>query len=84
MRRTTLKGAQSVRFDVEQSPDEVNGGQGWNETAARRWLTDNELVPLTMTQDACFLRFKLRPVGTFRDVTDVDDGVAVIRCDGST
>ncbi len=49
---------QSVRFSIRQSTGSVNGGRGWTEGAARRWLRGQNLRAPRARRTTNQLRFR--------------------------
>jgi hypothetical protein len=52
---------QSMLFAKEESPDDVNGGDGWTAETAKSWLDDHDFRSDKLdegSEDAAFLRFR--------------------------
>lgn len=47
-----------MRFDRHFSPLSINGGDGWTDAAARKWLNDHEMTTENPSEDKGFLRFR--------------------------
>lgn len=80
MRTASVKRATTIRFDTDESPELINGGDGWTESAAQRWLQRHDVVA-TVKQDGDYFRARVGTGKRFVDMREVDVGVMVIQCE---
>lgn len=80
IRTLQSRNPQSVRFDRERSPSNVNDGKGWNADAARAFLVEHEMEGLEAEVCESYIRFKQFPPGDFIDTYEAAPGVTLILC----
>lgn len=80
IRTSRLQKAQSVRFDIEESPDYINEGKGWTREKAVDFLRAHD-IDANVKLDGDFLRAKLRDAGRYLEMRNLAPGVEMILCE---
>lgn len=82
LRRSTIEAAQSIRFDIDESPDYINEGKGWTHDKAVDFMRSFN-IDCEIKESAGFLRAQIRPKAKFIGMHNIGIGVEIMLCDST-